>query len=239
MPTAPRIRPAPSAWSLLATALVSVLAASTSRAGITITSITPGTEDAFISGLVVEDFEDVNLWPGFSVTFSVWRNAANTITAAGPVTYTGTLPQAWLCSADGFPANPWDGTHALVNGAGHDWASPFAASVEFQFSPPQPGVGIGLSNVQTDAGSSFTPHSLFVNGVDRINLEQLPGWTSQVFQRNRYIVIQGTDGELVSSFKIVADTHFDGMVFDKLALADPTQLPAATTSWGRLKQLYR
>lgn len=218
--------------------LLAVATARPGHAGITITSIAPGSEDASIAGLVVEDFEDTTLWSGFSVTFSVWRNAANTITANPPVTYAGTLPQVWLCSSNSFPNNPWDGTHALVNGAGHDWASPFAASVEFQFSPPQAAVGIGLSNIQTDAGSSFTQHSLFVNGVDRINLEQLPGWTSQVFLKNRYIVIAGTDGELVSSFKIVADTHFDGMVFDKLALTD-LAVPALPTTWGRLKSLYR
>ena len=208
------------------------------HAGITITSLAPGSEDASITGLVVEDFEDTILWSGFSVTFSVWRNGANVITANPPVTYAGTLPQVWLCSDNGFPNNPWDGTHALVNGAGHDWAAPFAASVEFQFSPPQAVVGIGLSNIQTDAGSANTQHSLFVNGVDQINLEQLAGWSSQVLQKNRYIVIAGTGGELISSFKIVADTHFDGMVFDKLGLSGPVD-PVTPTSWGRIKTLYR
>jgi hypothetical protein len=200
----------------------------------TIASIAPGSEDASISGMTIENFEDVNLLPGFSVTFSVWRNSSNVILADGPVTYAGSLPATWVCAPSGFPNNPWDGTRALVNGAGHNWAYPFAARIEFTFAPPLTKVGFGLSNIQRDAGSSFTYHSILVNGESHGKLEDLTGWVSAVLQKNRYLVITG---DAISSVVIVADTHFDGMVVDKLALDMAT--PASGSSWGRIKSLYR
>lgn len=204
---------------------------------ITVTSIAPGGEDVAIAGMLVESFEDVNLVPGLSVTFSVWRNSANVITANPPVTYAGTLPGVWTASVSGFPANPWDGTRALVNGSGHTWAYPFAASVELQFNPPRTAVGFGLSNIQTDAGSAFTTHTLWVNGVSQGPLEDLPGWVSSVFGRNRYLLV---NFDAIDSIIITADTHFDGMVVDKLALgAVADVVPVAPTSWGQVKALFR
>ncbi|MBK6735188.1 MAG: hypothetical protein IPG61_14145 [bacterium] len=204
---------------------------------ITVTSIAPGSEDGAIAGMLVESFEDVNLVPGLSITFSVWRNSANQVTANPPVTYTGTLPGVWTASVAGFPSNPWDGTRALVNGNGHMWAYPFAASVELQFDPPRTTVGFGLSNVQTDAGSAFTSHTLWVNGVSQGRLEDLPGWVSTVSNRNRYLLVTF---DAIDSIVFTADTHFDGMVVDKLALGEAAGVvPVATTSWGQVKALFR
>jgi hypothetical protein len=215
--------------------VLSAFALSKATAASTVTSIAPGSEGPTIAGMAIEDFEDVNLLPGFTVVFSVWRNASNTITAALPVSYTMTLPVTWTPADDGLGLNAWDGTRALVNGWNHNWAFPFAASVEFQFSPPLPAVGIGLGNFQRDAASGFTFHSLFVNGVDMGKLESLPGWVSIVNGKNRYLYVSG---EPISSIRFTADTHFDGLAFDKLALADGTT-PTNGTSWGRLKSLYR
>jgi hypothetical protein len=205
------------------------------EAAITVSSLASGTEDASITPLPIENFEDTTLLPGLSVTFSAWRTNANVLTANPPVTYTGTLPVVWNCAADGFPNNPWDGAHALVNGTGHDWAFPFASSIELTFSNAPTAVGFGLSNFQRDAGSAFTFHALTINGVSHGNLESLPGWTTNVFGHNRYILITG---EPITSVKLAANTHFDGMVVDKLAFGDLSS-PAAAASWGRLKGLYR
>ncbi len=201
----------------------------------TVTSYASGSEGTAITGLTIEDFENTSLVPGFSVTFSIWRNSSNVITANPPVTYAGTLPQVWVASVPGFPNNPWDGTRALVNGANHSWAYPFAASIEFTFAPERIKVGVGLSNIQQDANSGNTSHTLFVNGENKGTLESLPGWTSQVFNRNRYLVIEG---DAISTVQIVADTHFDGMVCDKLALGELADT-ARPSTFGRIKTLYR
>lgn len=222
--------------TLLIAALLSTAPAAL-HAATTVTSIAPGAEGPYIAGMGIEDFEDVNLVPGVTFVFSVWRSSANVILANPAVSYTGTLPQTWTSNDNGFPNNPWDGTRTLINGWGHDWAYPFAASVELQFSPARSAIGVGLSNVQTDAGSGNTTHTLWVNGVSKGNLESLPGWVSNVYGKNRYLLVSG---EPISSVRVVANTHFDGMAFDKLALGTPAgPTPATGTTWGRLKTLYR
>lgn len=204
---------------------------STGLAATTVTSIAPGSEGSYLTGMLIEDFEDVNLVSGLTVTLSVWRNASNAITGDPPVVYAGTLPQTYAPASDGFSLNAWDGTRALVNGSGHDWIYPFAASVELQFSPAVPSVGFGLSNFQTNV----TSHTLYVNGVSQGLLDDLPGWVSGIDVKNRYVLVSG---DLVTSIRITADTHFDGLIFDKLAFTNPI-VPSATGSWGRLKSLFR
>jgi len=222
----------------LADALValSLALAPAAASAVTVTSIASGSEGPFISGLAVENFEDVTLLNGLSVTFSVWRTSGNLITADPPVVYNGTLPATWTCSVDGFPNNPWDGTRALVNGRNHDWAYPFASNIKLAFVPARDSVGLGLSNFQRDAGSQFTFHSLYVNDVFVTKLESLTGWATNIFGHNRYLFIEGDPGEPIASITIVADTHFDGMVIDKLAM--DAAVPTAGTTWGRLKRLY-
>ena len=224
----------PRSMLLLCAVLLLANPAVSRAAPVAIAPIAPGSEDPAIAGMAIEDFEDVNLLPGFRVTFSAWRNSSNILLANPAVAYEGTLPQTWTCADNSFPNNPWDGTRALVNGVGHDWAFPFAARIEFTFVPPLTKVGMGLSNIQRDAGSEFTYHSILVNGESHGKLENLAGWVSTVFAKNRYLVITG---DAISSITIVADTHFDGMVVDKLALDMAT--PATPSSWGRVKSLYR
>jgi hypothetical protein len=191
-----------------------------------------GTVDAAIAGSTVEDFEDVNLIPGLTITVSVWRNNLNQITANGPIIYSGALAGTWDPISDGFSNNTWDGSRALVNGWGHDWAYPFASSVRFDFVPPRPLVGIGCANFQFDV----TAHALFVNDVSMGNIEALPGWVDTiVYGRNGYVLISG---EPIHSLEFRANTHFDGLVFDKLAVGSEST-PIRTTSWGRVKGLYR
>lgn len=207
------------------------LAPTSLQAAPVVTSIAPGSEDAAIVGMLIENFEDVQLVGGLTIVLSVWRNSSNVITTNGPVTFAGTLPQTWTASSSGFPANPWDGTRALVNGWGHTWAFPFASSVEFQFSPPRDAVGFGLSNFQSDV----TQHTLLVNGIAQGVVESLPGWVSTAAGKNRYVLISG---EPIASVAFLADTHYDGLVFDKIAVGQGVVSVEAST-WGRLKALYR
>lgn len=220
--------------AILSLALV-LIAPQAVPATVTVASIAPGSEDPFITGMTVEDFEDVDLFSGLSVTFSRWLNSGNTNTGAAPVTYADTLPRTWTCAASGLGGNAWDGTRALVNGLNHGWAYPYAADIKLTFDPPRDAVGVGLSNFQRDLDSGLTYHALRVNGVFVTRLESLTGWVSTVFSRNRYLRISG---EPIETIEFVAETHFDGMVLDKLAIGAATS-PAASTTWGRLKRLYR
>jgi hypothetical protein len=191
--------------------------------------------DAVIAGSTVEDFEDTSLIPGVSVTFSTWVNASNVVTANGPVTYNGTIPQTWDPVSDGLNFNTYDGTRALVNGWAHDWQYPFAASAVFQFNTPQPSVGLGCSNFQ----GSLTSHELLVNGVSKGNLEALTGWANTIIQgKNGYLLIVGSPGEPISSIEIRSNTSIDHLVFDKLAVGSMAT-PTHSNSWGRVKALYR
>lgn len=208
-----------------------------SFAAVTVASIAPGSEGAAIAGFTIENFEDTTLEPGLSIVLSQWRDANNNITATGPVTYSGTLATTWSPSAIGFLSNAWDGTKTVVNGTGFVWAPPFAAKVEFKFDSPRLAVGIGLSNFQHDLDSGLTYHTLTVNGVSMGRLESLPGWASGLI-KNRYILITGDPNTPIQSILISADTHYDGMIFDKLAIGDGTT-PTLTPTWGRLKLLYR
>ncbi len=56
-----------------------------------------------------------------------------------------------------------------------------------------------------------------------------------MLNRNRYLVFEG---DAVTTIKIVADTHLDAMVCDKLAIGPATSRVTSST-WGRVKSLYR
>jgi hypothetical protein len=219
-------------------ALFAVLIAGTPApidAATSVTVVTLANVDATIAGSTIEDFEDVNLIAGLTITFSRWLNGSSAVTADPPVTYTGTLPQTWDPAVVPLTNNTWDGTHALVNGPNHTWAAPLASSIVFQFSPPQSNVGIGCSNFQ----SSVTLHQLLVNGVSKGNLETLSGWTDDIVHgKNGYLLFVGGTGDPITSIEFKANTHYDGLVWDKLAIG-PMATPTHATSWGRVKSLYR
>lgn len=218
---------------LIAAAVLAMFAAAgVAKAANTVTVLAPADVNAAIVTLDVEDFEDVDLVPGLSITFATWRNSANAITANGPVTYSGTLPLTWTPTSDAITNNTWDGTRALVNGWGFNWAYPYAASVTLSFSPPRPRIGIGCSNFQGDV----TSHTVLVNGVSLGSLESRAGWVDTIIHgKNGYLVFEG---DPISSIEFRANTHFDGLVFDRLALT-PQIVPVAPSTWGRLKALYR
>jgi hypothetical protein len=216
--------------AILASALPSRLDAATS-----VTVLAPANVDAVIAGSTIEDFEDVNLIPGLTITCGTWRNGANAITADAAVVYSGTLPRTWDPAVVPLSNNTWDGSHALVNGWDHKWLAPLAASIMFQFSTPQSSVGIGCSNFQ----SSETSHQLLVNGVSKGNLEALPGWIDDIVHgKNGYLLFVGGPGDPITSIEFKANTHYDGLVWDKLAIG-PMATPNHATTWGRVKSLYR
>lgn len=198
-------------------------------------SFAPGTETATIAGMTIEDFEDVNLVPGLTIVLSTWRDISNNVTAAPAVTYAGTLATTWTPSSFGFPDNAWDGTHAFVNGTGFAWAYPFAASLEFRFATPVSAVGFGLSNFQHDGSSANTFHTVSVNGTGIGTLEGLAHWVSSAVGKNLYLLVTG---DAITSITITADTHFDGMIIDKMAIG-AAAVPDNATSWGQVKALYR
>jgi hypothetical protein len=59
---------------------------SPASATVSVTTFAPGSEAAAIAGYTIENFEDVYLVSGVSITLSVWRNGSNTVTANPPVT---------------------------------------------------------------------------------------------------------------------------------------------------------
>lgn len=225
--------------------------AAPSRAAFTVTGYAFGSEGPAIVGFIVEDFEDQNLIAGLTI-----RMGGTSI--ATPRMWTGTIPRTWdpTTAAGGtfggpFTANTWDGTHALTNGGhgvgqtghspgdGNYWDFNFADSVVFVFNPPAKAVGMGLSNFQSPGGPTpLTNHSLAINGVQWGLVESLTGWAPGGNVRNRYVVITASGADAIQSIAFHNLTAADGLVFDKLAVPDPTS-GARPGSWGRLKSLYR
>ena len=224
-------------------------------AAITITGFAFGSEGPSIVGATIENFEDVNLVPGLRIRMGgVPGGHPNR-------NWEGTIPRTWnpatvtsCCAIGGpFPANTWDGTLALCNGGlggvGNTGVSPgtgnyfdfvFADTVYFVFSTPMSKVGVGLSNFQSLGGPiPVTQHELIVNGVSKGLVESLlPGWAPGPNFRNRYLVIEATAPDAITSIAFQNVSNPDGLVFDKLAFQDFAS-PAQTTSWGRIKAIYR
>lgn len=222
---------------VVAAALILPASPRPASAAITVTTLIPGTEDALIHDLSVEDFEDKSLLPYFSVTLSVWRTNT-TLSANPPVTYAGTLASTWdPGTAISFPNNAWDGTHAFVNGTNFTWVPPFACSMDFEFEVPQLIVGMGLSNFEHNTTDGDTYHSIIVNGVNMGRLEDLPHWVSTASGKNFYLLVTADPATPVQSIVLTAGTHSDGMVVDKLAFDAASS--ALQTTWGRLKSMYR
>lgn len=237
---------------LLAGALVAAHPAPASAA-ITITGYAYGSEGPAITGMTVENFEDVTLIPGLTI-----RMGGGITT---PALWTGTMPRVWnpatassCCTLGGpFPANTWDGSYALCNGGygtgstglsprnGNFWDFAFADSVCFLFSPTVTEFGVGLSNIQSLGGpTGVTNHELIVNGVSRGTLESLlPGYVPGVNVRFRYLRISATGGDVIQSVCVQNIQALDGLVFDKLAVSPDQSTPALPTSWGKLKVSHR
>jgi len=243
------------ARTLAAAALLALVALSlptSSRAAITITGFAYGSEGPAVTGMTIEDFEDVSLVSGLTIRMG------GGIT---PVMWSGTIPPTWnpatassCCSLGGpFPANTWDGSNALCNGGfgtgvsglsphtGNYWDFSFADSVYFLLPPATMKFGVGLSNLQSIGGPvAVTNHELIVNGVSRGTLESLlPGYVPGVNVRFRYLVVTATAPDVIQSVCVQNVSALDGLVFDKLAYQLDQSSAGRRDTWGHLKSIYR
>ena len=181
-----------------------------------------------ITGLVIEDFEDVNLVPGLRV--------ATTNPDSAP---TSVLPNLYLDGSGVFNNNSWDGPGALVNTVNNwSWfcsdsrcALGNIAQRRTFLLPAASKVGIGLGNFQAE----IVDHAVLVNGVEVVGaIESLPGFVNGVNVRNGYLTITAGPGEAINEVAIelrqngtkatVAGASGDGLIFDRVAFAPLTGL---------------
>jgi hypothetical protein len=171
-----------------------------------------------ITGLTIEDFEDVNLAPGLQIQF--------TNPNAGPISI---LPRLYFDGTT-YTNNSWAGLGALVNTIdNYLWAvAPGSiAKIADRTTFLVPGVqkfGVGLGNFQSD----IRDHALFVNGVlVHAALETVPDFATGINVRNGYLVITAGAGEVISSVGIeprlngTATPEYDGLIFDHVAYSPP------------------
>lgn len=185
-----------------------------------------------ITGLVIEDFEDLDLVPGLRV--------ATTSPDSAP---TSVLPNRYLDGSEFFVNNSWDGPGALVNTV-NNW-SWFCSNPNCSLGniaqrrtfllPGTSKFGVGLGNFQADV----VDHALLVNGVEVVAaLESLPGFVSGINLRNGYLVITAGPGEIINevAFELrqngtktpIGGASGDGLIFDRLAFAPATGLSGFT-----------
>lgn len=179
-----------------------------------------------ISGFMIENFEDADLVPSLSITFSG---------GIPGVTYTD-LPNLFNTASfpiiDGwtsFPNNFWDDSFALVNGGygSNKAVRPFSEYTTFTFEAGASSVGVGLANFQSLAVNPYNPfpitnHEILINGISLGTLESLAGanWTAGINVRNAYIRIDATDGDVINAMTIrnINTTIGDALIFDHLAI---------------------
>ena len=175
-----------------------------------------------ITGYTIENFEDVVLVPGLSISY--------TNPNFGPV---NVLPTVYNEAAVGnYINNLWDGSHALVNTPqNQEWNQPgiglgsLVDRITFHLDGGATSFGIGFGNFQSD----LVDHELLVNGVSQVSaIETLPGWISGINTRNGYIRIDAEPGELINSvsFDIGIGTR-DGLIFDRLAFTTAVPEPSS------------
>jgi len=185
-----------------------------------------------ITGLVIENFEDVDLVPGLRV--------ATTNPDSAP---TSVLPNLYLDGSGSWYDNSWDGPGALVNTVNNwNW---FCSNANCQLTniaqrrsfllPGASKFGVGLGNFQAER----VDHAVLVNGVEVVGaLESLPGFVSGVWVRNGYLVVRAGPGEVINEVSIelrqngtktpVAGESGDGLIFDRLAFAPVAGLTSFT-----------
>lgn len=189
-----------------------------------------------ITGLAIEDFEDITLVPGLQV--------ATTSPDSGP---TATLPRLYIEGTGSFSNNSWAGPGALVNTSDNRiWYGPGAGSLDNIAARTifhVPGVrtfGVGLGNFQGD----LRDHALFVNGVlVEPLLESLPGFQSGINLRNGYLVITAGPGEVINSVAIevrdnggsapLSGSVGDGLIFDHVAFGGVPEFGIARFTLSR------
>jgi len=185
-----------------------------------------------ITGLVIEDFEDLDLVPGLRVA-----------TTNPDSTATSVLPNLYLDGSGVFNNNSWDGPGALVNTVNNwNWFCPDSncaleniAQRRTFLLPGASKFGVGLGNFQAE----IVDHAVLVNGVEVVGaIESLPGFVNGINVRNGYLVIKAGPGEVINEVSIelrqngtgtpIAGASGDGLIFDRLAFAPAAGLAGFT-----------
>ena len=168
-----------------------------------------------VTGFEIEDFEDVDLIPGLSITYS----------GSIPDTTVTTLPNL----QEGF-ADIWDGKHTVSNIADNTIKSrtvcvDCVSLTTFNFDGGVTSVGLGLSGFQSLSSPTFphTDHLLLINGMPLTDtLEVLGGenFVPDIVNRNTYLRIDASPGELIESigFQNISNSPADILEFDHLAV---------------------
>jgi ribosomal protein L27 len=185
-----------------------------------------------ITGLVIEDFEDLDLVPGLRVATTNPDSAPNSV-----------LPNLYRDGSGAFNNNSWDGPGALVNTVNNwNWfcSDPECALTNIAqrrtfLLPGASKFGIGLGNFQAE----IVDHAVLVNGVEVVGaIESLPGFVNGINVRNGYLVIKAGPGEVINEVSIelrqngtkttVAGASGDGLIFDRMAFAPVAGLASFT-----------
>ena len=173
-----------------------------------------------VSGYFIEDFEDLNLIPGLTISYT--GNGFNTTNA----TLVQTLDFAIDASWDGVRITSNDPNNNLPPDTGVPWAK----KTTFNFPSGASSLGIALSGFQSVTPPSdyaITNHRIYINGVAlATDIEALAGtnWVAARSLRNTYIRIDAAPGEVITSIGFENISRNDFLHFDHLALQ-----PVSTT----------
>lgn len=177
-----------------------------------------------ITGLAIEDFEDLSLISGLSYTLT--DPAAGTFTSL-PNLFNTSLDPAW---ENGF----WDGQNVLVNNSNNLYPNTGTSvnTITFNVAGGTTTFGVGLANFQSlsSAVAQFpiNDHNLIVNGVS-YDLESLANWTPGRTVRNGYLLIQASGADIINTVAFSNKSPGgDVMLFDHLAI-NRTAVPEPTT----------
>ncbi len=170
-----------------------------------------------ISGYLIESFEDTTLIDGLS--YSLTNPNAGTFTA---------LPNTYVADSNTPGDTDWSGNHVLLGNSNNAFPNEGTRvnEVTFHAAGGVSSFGVALSSFQSNSSPStqspITDHRLFVNGIELGIVESLAGANfSPGLNRNAYLRIDGTNGDLVQSvgFANIGGSTTDLLIFDHVAFA--------------------
>lgn len=205
-------------YELLALAVIATFVASLPAHALTFTTFDVNVYDPNtavmdtslgITGYTIEDFEDVNLVSGLSIS---WGASPQFTTLAGLIT---------------FPTSEWDGTGVLYNALANDPANPLENEIKFLISPGAYSFGVGLSQFQAIYQATV---SVLTNGNVVINNILIdPNFRDSSLGapwRNLYLKIDAGTNEIIQSVKFqLGPPSADGVLFDHVAFSTEPNIP--------------